>query len=150
MNENQKKLEKRVIQVAGEVLYKKQWVCCIDVLLVIGYLNPTILNDWRKGKVPNLEKVLQANLAKISRAMKIFRCWAIHQNLKPSQTVYLAKTRGPKRFLQFSKSGNPQIEHAYRTHYVSPDLSEKKQQNLKEKLASPPEKVAFITISDSE
>jgi len=45
--------------------------------------------------------------------------------------------------LQISKSGQPNIEKAYRAYYVSPMLSDKKQQALKEKLEKPPEHVFF-------
>lgn len=42
------------------------------------------------------------------------------KGLKPSPTVYLARTSGPKRELRFSVSGNLEIEQSYRTHYISP------------------------------
>lgn len=82
--------------------------------------------------------------------MECFRAWARQKDLKPSQTAYLARTRGPKKDLQFSKSGNPEIEDAYRTHYVYPLLAERKQEKLKEKLEKPPELVAFIVITDRQ
>lgn len=46
--------------------------------------------------------------------MKDFRAWAIHSKLKPSITVY--KHKGSK--LRFSKTGDPNIETAYSTHYL--------------------------------
>ena len=82
--------------------------------------------------------------------MKIFRSWAIRKNLKPSETAYLARTAGPRRELQFSKSGDPSIEQAYRTHYISPVLNERKRERLKEKVSRPPELVVFWTRSDSQ
>lgn len=39
-------------------------------------------------------------------------------NFKPSWTAYNKYGRGPKRRLQFCKSGNSTIENAYSTHYV--------------------------------
>ncbi len=41
------------------------------------------------------------------------------------------------------------IEKAYRTHYVSPELSERKRTNLEERLAKAPEQVAFEVLRDS-
>jgi hypothetical protein len=38
-----------------------------------------------------------------------------------SETAYVARTRDRRR-LQFSISGEPDIERAYRTYWVSPDL----------------------------
>ncbi len=62
----------------------------------------------------------------------------------------MARTRTDQKELQFSKSGNPNLEYAYRTHYVSPLLSVKKQQKIQEKLDKPPELVVFITAKDSQ
>ena len=131
---NRRQIEQRVIQAAESALYRQHYVSPLDVLLGMGSLKSSDLQDWRKGRVPYLEKVIQGSLGKISYAMKCFRSWAHKKGLKPSETAYLARTRGPKRELQFSKSGDSKIEEAYRTHYVSPVLSEKKQEKLKEKL----------------
>jgi len=97
-------------------------VTAIDIFLGIGMLTTSQVHDWRKGRVPYLEKVIQGNLAKISFAMKCFRSWAASKKLKLSETVYLRHTKGPKHKLRFSKSGHPDIEKAYRTHFVSPDI----------------------------
>jgi hypothetical protein len=51
--------------------------------------------------------------------------------------------------LQFSKSGDPAIEKNYSTDYVSPALSERKQEKLQEKLNSAPQPVVFEIIRDS-
>ncbi len=78
------------------------------------WLTQEHLLAWRKGQVPYLERVVTANLSKISDAMREFRRWAAHSNLKPSYTDYKHKSQE----LSFSKSGSPNIETAYRTHYV--------------------------------
>jgi hypothetical protein len=144
----QDKIKKRVIQAAEGALERQLYVSPLDVLLRMGSLAPSHVQDWRKGKILYLERVIQGNLRKISFAMECFRNWAIEKGLKPPKTVYLARTRGPKKVLQFSINGHPKIEEAYQTHYVSPLLSEKKQEKLKEKLEKPPELVAF-SISKS-
>lgn len=147
---NQEKIKKRVIQVAEAALERQLYVSPLDVLLGMGSLPPVHVQDWKKGKIPHLEGVIQGNLHKISFAMQCFRDWALAKGLKPSKTVYLARTRGPKKVLQFSKSGRSEIEEAYQTHYVSPLLSEKKQAKLKEKLEKPPELVAFSILKPSQ
>ena len=131
---NRDKIKRRVIQAAEKALHHQLYVSFLEVLMGMGLLHLVHIQDWKKGKIPHLEGVIQGNLSKISFAMKCFREWALEKGLKPSKTVYLAKTRGPKRNLQFSKSGHPTIEAAYQTHYISPLLSEKKQEKLKEKL----------------
>lgn len=81
--------------------------------------------------------------------MAIFQSWAEGRGLKRSETAYLARTAGPRRELRFSKSGNPAIENAYRTHYVSPALSETKKKKIEEKLSKPPDLVVFSIVRES-
>jgi len=147
---NRTNIEKRAIQAAETALYRQQYVSPIDVFVGMGLLQPIHVQEWRKGTIPYLEKVIQGNLSTISFTMQCFRKWPRAKNLKPSKTVYLVRTKGPKKEAQFSASDDPSIEEAYRTHYVSPALSEKKQQQLKEKLEEQPELVAYIIISDSQ
>jgi hypothetical protein len=150
MNDNQKRLRQRALQAAEEALYKQQYVSPIDVFVGMKLLQPIHVDDWRKGRIPYLERVIQGSLGKITFCMKCFRAWAKEKGLKPSPTVYLARTSGSKRELRFSVSGNPEIEESYRTHYISPVLSEIKQKKLQEKLDKPPELVVFRTVQDSQ
>jgi hypothetical protein len=115
-------LEKRVTRVAEATLAEQRFVSAIDVLVGLGWLAPSHLDQWRQGRVDSLERVVQANFSKISVAMAAFRRWARKRGLNPSQTDYVARTRD-RRQLRFSVSGDPNIEQAYRTHWVSPALS---------------------------
>lgn len=146
---NRQELEQRVIRAAEAALARQKYVSAVDVLTGMGMLAPTHLQNWRKGCVDYLERVIQGNLKKISLAMKTFRRWAAAKGLKPSETRYVRYTRGPKVDLRFSKSGDFGIEKAYRTHYVSPQLSERKQQNLEERLSKAPQPVVFQIVRDS-
>ena len=69
------------------------------------------------------------------------------RGLKPSETAYVARTRD-RRPLRFSKSGDPAIERAYRTHWVSPELSERKRARLAERQSRPPELVVVSPVKD--
>ena len=52
--------------------------------------------------------------------------------------------RTPQREgLRFSRSGSPGIESLYRTHWVSPELSERKRERLAEQASRAPELVAL-------
>lgn len=143
----QQRLEQRVIAVAEEALGRQQYVSAIDVLVGIGWLHPVHVKDWRSGRVPYLERNVQANLAEITRAMKLFRRWARDRGLAPSETAYVARTRD-RRQLRFSKSGNPDIEEAYRTHWVSPTLSERKRERLAERASKPPDLVVIAPVRE--
>ena len=145
--ENGAKLEQRVVRAAEAALADRQFVSAIDVLVGIGWLAPAHVEEWRQGRVEYLERVTQANLAKLSAAMKILRTWATGQGLVPSETVYVARTRD-RRALRFSKSGNPDIERAYRTHWVSPALSEAKRRRLTERQSRPADLVVVMPLKD--
>jgi hypothetical protein len=149
-NSNQAELEKRVHRAAEAALVRQKYVSAIDVLCGMGLLTPVHVDDWRKGRIDFLERVIQGNLKKISSSMALFRGWAREKGLKPSETGYVRSTRGGTLALQFSKSGDAEIEKSYRTHYVSPALGEQKQQKLQEKLERAPQPVVFQILRDSE
>ncbi len=143
------KLRQRVILAAGAAVERQSYVSAIDVFVGMGLLTPTQVKDWRQGRVDSLERVIQGSLSKHSDVMKIFRVWAREVNLKPSETRYVRHTRGGTLDLQFSRSGDPNIERAYRTHYVSPKLSERKQEKLQQRLNEEPKAVVFEVLRDT-
>lgn len=112
------RLERRVVQAAESVLADQQFVSAVDVLVGLGWLPRVRLDEWRQGRVDALEMVVSANLSKISNAMALFRRWARRQGLTPGETAYVARTRD-RRPLRFSRSGDPDIERSYRTHWVA-------------------------------
>ena len=145
--ESEEKLRNRVVTAAESVLAEKQFVSPVDVLVGIRLLEPVHLKYWQTGRVPFLEELIQGNPIKISNAMHLFREWATARGLRPTEAKYLNRSQEP---LRFSASGDPNIEAAYRTHYISPLLPEKKQQKLEEKLNQPPEKVVYSIIRESK
>jgi hypothetical protein len=144
---NRGDIDRRVVRAAEAALAKRKFVTAIDVLVGVGWLEPRRVDEWRQGRVDYLERVTVANLGKISTAMRSFRRWAQARGLRPSETAYVARTRD-RRTLRFSKSGDPGIERAYRTHWVSPELSERKQARLAERQSRPPELVVVSPVGD--
>src|SRR5450756_323897 len=139
---NRQHLADRVTRAAEASLAVKGYVAPVDVLLGIGWLDANSEKRWRLGQIDFLERAVQTNLPRISEAMKLFRSWAEGKGLRASEAAYVART--PQReTLRFSRSGNATIEHLYRTHWVSPALSERKQERLKEKASRPPELVVI-------
>jgi hypothetical protein len=144
---NREKLAHRVRTAATAALAAQKYVSPVDVLLGMGWLDPNSAKRWRQGQIDYLERAVQANLKRISVAMHLFRSWATEQGLCPSETVYVART--PRRQpLRFSKSGNPDIERDYRTHWVSPKLSDKKRERLAEKASREPELVVIVPLNE--
>jgi hypothetical protein len=115
---NRKKLAGRVIKAAEVALAARKFVSSIDVLVGMGWLDSQAVQRWRLGQVDYLERAVQANLSRISKAMKLFRSWATERALIPRETHYKRRSQT----LRFSKSGHPSLERMYRTHWVSPKL----------------------------
>ena len=104
----------KIATLAGNIVSEKSYVSIIDLFMAMGWLKPDKLNDWKLGKISYLERVITANLSKISRKMKEFKSWAIHSKLKARITIYKHKSHR----LRFSKTGDLNIETAYSTHYL--------------------------------
>jgi hypothetical protein len=139
---NRAALADRVVKAAEMSLAAQNYVAPIDVLLGIGWLAPSTAREWRQGRLDFLERKVQASLGRISEAMELFRSWAREKGLRPSETRYVARTSA-RPDLRFSKSGDPSVEREYRTHWVSPALSEKKRERLMEKANRLPELVVI-------
>jgi hypothetical protein len=112
-------LEKRITEIIIELLLAKGYVCSTDVMIKLNYLAQTEYENWRFGKVECLEKVCKTNLNKLKTINKIIRNVSVKMNLKPSRTAYNQYGKGPKKRLQFCKSGDENIEKVYSTHYVA-------------------------------
>src|SRR5215472_2916487 len=146
--ENRRRLADRVAKAAEALLAAQKYVSPVDVLVGIGWLDPGALKRWRQGQVEYLEAVVQTNLSRISEAMKLFRSWAAAKGLIPSETSYIART--PLRQTpRFSKSGSPTIEKLYRTHWISGELSQKRQARLVERASRAPELLVIQPLSDT-
>ena len=146
--QNRKKLDDRVIRAAEAALAAQKYVSPVDVLVGIGWLDPGALKRWQQGQVEYLEGVVQTNLPRISEAMKLFRSWAAAKGLNPSETSYIARTP-LRQTLRFSKSGGPTIEKLYRTHWISDELSQKRQERLVERASRAPELLVIQPLSDT-
>jgi hypothetical protein len=145
--DSDKRLERRVSDAAEAALAARGFITAIDVLTGLGWLPPSSERAWRQGRLPYLECAMTANPAKISTAMRHVRRWAEGRGLRASETAYVARTRD-RRALRFSKSGQPSIELAYRTHWVSPELSERKRQRLAERQSRPPDLVVVSPVRE--
>jgi len=122
---NRAKLNRRIASTATAMLSDRQVVTPVEVLVGIGWLDRADVEAWRRGRVPYLERVATANLTKLSTALRLLHDWACRNGLIPSETVYVAWTRDRHR-LRFTRTGDVNLERAYRTHWVCPALAEAK------------------------
>lgn len=110
----------RIVRATQQILAQGKVVTAIDVLVRMTLLAPECLEDWRRGRVPYLEKVVNGNLTQLSRLLRILRFHAHDLNLVPSITVYKRWGKGSKQRLRFSKTGDAKLEEAYARHFVCP------------------------------
>lgn len=122
---------------------RRGYAAPVDVLMEIGVLPKEKYEDWRRGRIDYLERVCTVNLRKLSFIMREIRAYAQKSGLKPSVTVYkqwaVKKKSGqghkPVIRLRFSKSGDPDIERWYSTHFVdAKKIAELKAQRMTELL----------------
>lgn len=143
---NRNALAERVVKAAEAALAAQGYVSSIDVLVGIGWLDAGKVEQWRRGQIDYLERVVQSNLSRVSEAMKLFRSWAARTGLYASPTSYVAR-RPRRQTLRFSRSGDPTIEALYRTHWVSQELSERKRQRLAVKASRAPDLVVVQPLN---
>lgn len=140
-------LERRVVRAAEAALAERRFVSPIDVLVGLRWLQPARIDEWRQGRVDCLELATTVDPTKLTAAMRVLGRWAQRRGLVPSETAYVARTRD-RRSLRFSTSGDPDLERAYRTHWVSPELSANRRERLMERQSRPPELIVIAPIKD--
>jgi hypothetical protein len=110
----------RVERAVASLLANGKVVAPVDVLVAMDLLAPEKLEDWRRGRVPYLERVINCNLTRLSRLLHILGFHAHDLDLVPSTTAYMRWGKGPKQRLRFTKTGDPGLEEAYARHFVWP------------------------------
>jgi hypothetical protein len=113
----------RIARAVATILETSKVVTPIDVLIGMQLLTYDDAADWRQGRVAYLERVVNCNLTRLSRLLRILRFHVHDLNLVPSTTVYLSHGAGNKHRLRFTKSGDVKLETAYATHFVWPGKS---------------------------
>ena len=74
--------------------------------------------DWRLGRTPYLERVIQLNLTQINEVCRAIHASARKGKLKASWTSYVKWGKGGRPPLRFTKSGNAELERHWATHYL--------------------------------
>lgn len=136
------RLQRRVERAAQDALAEHKFVSPIDVLCGLGWLHQSNVERWRRGHPAVLEDVVFIEPARIATAIGLLEAWARERGLQPSEHPDPAASRTPRE-LRFSASGDPELEQAYRTHWLSPDLNQTQRARLSERAARRPELVAI-------
>ena len=117
---NRRELERAAFKAADRCLKAKGYISMVDVLMEMGKLSRDDYESWRLRQVPFLERVLQGNLAQLNAILRAVRTKSARGKMKASWTAYLSWGKGKRQPLRFSKSGDPNLERAYATHYLLP------------------------------
>ena len=96
----------------------------VDVLMELGKLSRQDYESWRSRQVPFLERVTLGNLARLNVILRAVQANAARGKLKASWTAYMSWGKGKRQPLRFSKTGDPNLERAYATHYLLPRLTQ--------------------------
>ena len=110
----------RIARAVDALLQHGKVVAPVDVLIGMELLTREHLEDWRRGRLPYLERVINCNLTRLSRLLRILGFHAHDLNLKPSWTAHMRWGKGPKQRLRFTKTGDSKLEEVYATHFVWP------------------------------
>lgn len=121
----------RVKKAAASILKREDVLTPIGILIEMGHLSKNNYEAWRKGQVPFLERVIEGNLSKANRILRIIGFHAHDLNMVPRQTVYHQWGKGKKRVLRFSRYGDPNLEKAYSRHYICNRSQERSKYNNK-------------------
>lgn len=105
------------------MIWETGYASPLDLFLKMEKITPKLVEEWRFGRIPYLERVL--SLGQLSFIMKEFRKMVKEMDLKESYTTYMSWGKGTKRPLRFSKSGDSQVECHYSTRYIKPREVEK-------------------------
>jgi hypothetical protein len=109
----------RVERAVSGLLAQGRAVTAPDVFVAMGMLTPTGLAEWRLGRVPYLEGVIQGSLSKINRILRIISLLShdLSLSLAPPHVAGNVKVKG--RPLRFSKTLEPGVEECARRAFVA-------------------------------
>jgi hypothetical protein len=146
MRATQSSLAERVVRAAEDALSLHGYASPIDVLLGIRWLDRSWSERWRQGRIDTLQEGLQVHPDRIAQAMQLFRDWAESKALRPHEAVYVARTP-ERRALRFTYDGDPSIEAQFRTHWMSPSLSDKQRERMIARSDAAPELVVIMPLN---
>jgi hypothetical protein len=143
----QSKLERRVAAAAEAALARSRSVAPVDVLTGLGWLHGRRVDEWRQGRLSCLEEVLTARPDRLAAVLEHLGRWAEARGLRPSEIPYVSAARD-RRPLRFTAAGEETVERAFRTHWISPDLSEARLNRLIERQSKAPDLVVVVPLKE--
>src|SRR5215469_10478631 len=110
----QRSLRSRVVTAAAEALARQGFVTPVDVCLGLGWLHASNVDDWRHGRVDDLEYFLPVHGERITEFIVSLDSWARERGLERAEADYVSATRN-RRPLRFVTGAPEAVEAAWRT-----------------------------------
>jgi hypothetical protein len=107
-------LHGHIAYAVEDILRRGKVVMPVDVLAGMGLLTHEHLEDWRFGRVPYLERLINCNLVRLGRLLRILRFHAHDLNLKPSLTAYMRWGERTKATPGVHQDGKPEARGGLR------------------------------------
>lgn len=70
---NRTELKNKILRISNQLIADKGFICSIDILCELNYLNKAQINGWRFGKIEYLEKVCGKNLGTLTFINRLLR-----------------------------------------------------------------------------
>ena len=137
----------RVTTAAAEALARQGFVTPVDVCLGLGWLHASNVDDWRHGRVDDLEYFLPVHGDRITELIVCLDSWARERGLERTEAEYLSATRN-RRPLRFFAGAPEVLEAAWRTRWISRDLPAQKRERITRAHGSPPDLVVVQPVRD--
>ena len=116
---NREQINQKVRLSMDKQVETNGYATVVQTLMDLNVLSQKDYEDWRRGRVPYLEKICHANLSKLSYMLRQISQYGKERDLNPSWTDYRQwGKKGKKVKLRFTKFHDENMEKAYATHYV--------------------------------
>jgi hypothetical protein len=140
-------LRQRVIEACETALADRQFVTAADVLTGLGWIAPVHVDLWQQGRLSSLDQATQVSTEKITTVIELLTGWAQDRGLIRTEITYVARTR-ERQELRFTLGGDPELERRCRTHWISPQLSERKREQIVERESKPADLLVISPLKD--
>jgi hypothetical protein len=143
----QRSLRTRVVAAAREALAQQGSVTPVDVCLGLGWLHQVNVDDWRYGRVDDLEYFLPVRDSRLIDLLVYLQEWASERGLQRAEAEYVSAGRS-RRQLRFLADGNPRVEAAWRVRWMSADLDDRKRARITKAQDSAPDLLVIQPLKE--
>jgi len=135
------------VAAAGEALARQGFVTPVDVCLGLGWLQQVNVDDWRHGRVDDLEYFLPVHDGRLTDLLVYLQEWASGLGLRRAEAEYVSAGRGRSQ-LRFLADSDPGVEAAWRVRWMSPDLDDRERERITKAQDSAPDLVVIQPVRD--